>query len=76
MGLGGGVVELALAFAEHTTIPNVALVFDRSSHADKERVLGREGGMKMAYVKSASRAGFATSDDALVSWIGKLKQEV
>jgi len=61
-----------LAFSKLSNIQNVTLVFDHSSVQDKEVVI--EGG-KLVKVMSAHRAGYTISDDALVAWIGKLKQE-
>jgi len=60
------------AYIEQTIIPSVTLVFDHTSMSDVEKNLGGE---RIALVKSAHRAGFSTSDDALVYWVGKLKQE-
>jgi len=60
-----------VAFGKIAQIPNVTLVFDRSSSRDREEPVNSG----VVYVKSAHRAGFATSDDALADWTGKLKQQ-
>jgi len=61
-----------IAFSELTSIPSVTLVFDHSSMTDKLKNLSGE---RIVHVKSAHRAGFSTSDDALVDWVGKIKQQ-
>jgi hypothetical protein len=67
----------AIKFAKLANIPNVTLVFDHSSGADKqESVVNALGGNVLVGVISANRAGFSTSDDALVHWLGELKKQV